>query len=397
MLETETAESPEILDIPPGSTREAEPTPRYRSGAVARMVRMPVATLRIWERRYHVTAPATTATGHRLYSGADVQRLALLKQLTDLGHAIGSVATLDMAALRQVAATHASTMATPRGATAATGAFAAPPPWRVAVVGAALARRLQHAAVLPQLGRALDVIGPFDDLAEAIHAARAAEPAHGAGSGPAPFDEAMPGDGEANSPALAQAPCEPTGSQADTLLVHIAGLHDGSLEDLQQAAKAFGARRIAVIYGFAAASASEALMAAGVSLLREPQGEAALGTWLRGLGEDAAAHLPKAPVPALSDAMLWAGAAAPPRRYDDATLSDFAGLSTTIACECPRHVAEILMQLSHFEAYSAECASRSVGDAALHAYLGQVAGAGRALFESALERLAIHEGLVLPD
>jgi hypothetical protein len=37
----------------PPATRAAEPTdgPRYRSGAVARMVRMPVATLRIWERR----------------------------------------------------------------------------------------------------------------------------------------------------------------------------------------------------------------------------------------------------------------------------------------------------------------------------------------------------------
>lgn len=363
MLETESVESPESVATHTGTEPAAEPTPRYRSGAVARMVRMPVATLRIWERRYHVTAPATTATGHRLYSGADVQRLALLKQLTDLGHAIGSVATLDMAALRQVAATHARTMATPRGANAPGATAAVPPPWRVAVVGAALARRLQHAAVLPQLGRALEVIGPFDGLAEA---AEGAEP----------------------------------GQQVDTLLVHIAGLHDGSLQDLQQAAGAFGARRIAVIYGFAAASASEALMAAGVALLREPQGEAALATWLRGLGEDAAAHLPPAPVaplPALSDAMLWAGAVAPPRRYDDATLSDFAGLSTTIACECPRHVAEILMQLSHFEAYSAQCASRSAADAALHAYLGQVAGAGRALFESALERLAIHEGLVLPD
>ena len=44
---------------------------RYRSGAVARMVRMPVATLRIWERRYQVSAPALTPTGQRLYSAAD--------------------------------------------------------------------------------------------------------------------------------------------------------------------------------------------------------------------------------------------------------------------------------------------------------------------------------------
>ncbi|MEO7152369.1 MAG: MerR family transcriptional regulator, partial [Burkholderiaceae bacterium] len=43
-------------------------TARYRTGAVARMVRMPAATLRVWERRYAVARPQTTAAGHRLYS-----------------------------------------------------------------------------------------------------------------------------------------------------------------------------------------------------------------------------------------------------------------------------------------------------------------------------------------
>jgi hypothetical protein len=86
----------------------------------------------------------------------------------------------------------------------------------------------------------------------------------------------------------------------------------------------------------------------------------------------------------------------PTRRWDDAALADFAGLSSTIACECPLHVAELLMQLSHFEAYSAECRSRSTADAELHAYLQQVAGTSRGLFETALEHVALHEGLILP-
>jgi hypothetical protein len=85
-----------------------------------------------------------------------------------------------------------------------------------------------------------------------------------------------------------------------------------------------------------------------------------------------------------------------PRRYDDAALTDFASLSSTIACECPRHIAELLMQLSHFEAYSADCEHQSPADASLHAYLGKVAGTARALFEAALERVAIEEGLMLP-
>jgi hypothetical protein len=85
-----------------------------------------------------------------------------------------------------------------------------------------------------------------------------------------------------------------------------------------------------------------------------------------------------------------------PRRWDDAALADFAGLSSTVACECPRHVAELLVQLSNFEAYSAECEHRSRADADLHAFLKQVAGGARASFEAALEQVARHEGLLLP-
>ena len=99
-----------------GGVRPQEGTAaRYRSAAVARMVRMPVATLRIWERRYGVVSPDTSPSGHRLYTAEQVQRLALLKQLTDVGHAIGEIARLDLAALQQVAATHASAMARSQG------------------------------------------------------------------------------------------------------------------------------------------------------------------------------------------------------------------------------------------------------------------------------------------
>jgi hypothetical protein len=59
-------------------------------------------------------------------------------------------------------------------------------------------------------------------------------------------------------------------------------------------------------------------------------------------------------------------------------------------------VAELLMQLSHFEAYSAECENRSTADAQLHGYLRQTAAAARARFEAALEHVALHEGLLMP-
>lgn len=148
---------------------DAETAGRHRSGAVARMLNMPVATLRVWERRYQLSKPALTASGQRLYSADDVQRLALVKRLSDLGHAIGSLAALDMQALQRVAATHARVLT-------AQARLAEPPSeratqpdriWRVAVIGAALGKRLQALALQRRLGRPVQLLGPFENAAQA--------------------------------------------------------------------------------------------------------------------------------------------------------------------------------------------------------------------------------------
>ena len=325
---------------------------RHRSGAVARMLRMPVATLRVWERRYGVTQPLLSASGQRLYSSDDVRRLALLKQLTDLGHAIGSLARLDMQQLRQVASTHASVLAARHTEDPASGPPSPSVPWRLAVIGTALAARLQSPALRRQLSRPVQLLGPFDDVAQAAAAVQAAP--------------------------------------VDAWLLHQPRLHEGWLASLQAAAPALAAAPKAVLYRFAAESTCAALAAAGTALLREPQNDTVLGQWLQGVLQATAQARPAASEPAAPSTAM------PPRRWDDAALADFAGLSSTIACECPRHVAELLMQLSHFEAYSAECRNRNAADAQLHAYLQQVAATSRARFEAALEHVALHEGLILP-
>ena len=330
-------------------------TPRYRSGAVARMIQMPVSTLRVWERRYRVAQPAITASGHRLYSATDVRRLAQLKQLTDTGHAIGSIAALNEEQLRQVASTHATSL-TLRRAGPGTGPTAAAGPWRIVVVGAALARRLQRPALAQRLGRPLQVLGVHDDLAQV-------------------------------APAPADAP-------VDALLLLAPRVDADTLDRLQAAVATSGARRVALLYGFGATPICDAIAAAGIAVLREAQDDRALAVWLRQLADTPAAADPMSSADLAAMPSLIAEVA--PRRYDDAALTDFASLSSTIACECPRHIAELLMQLSHFEAYSADCAHRSPADAALHDDLRRVAGTARGLFEAALERVAIEEGLMLP-
>ena len=333
------------VSMAPKNAPLAPPQSLHRSGAVARMLRMPVATLRIWERRYALTQPALSPTGQRLYSADDVRRLALIKQLTDLGHAIGSLARLDMPQLQEVAATHANALVTTQ---AATRPQTTDGRLRIVVIGGALGARLRRPGLLRRLAAPVELLGPFDDAAEA--AAGVAD------------------------------------ASVDAVLLQQPQLQAGWSAAFDAAAPSLAGVPKAVLYRFAPDAACDALANAGIRLLREPQPDAVLAQWLSGLST----------VPRAAQPPQAAPEPVPPRRWDDAVLADFAGLSTTIACECPRHVAELLVQLSHFEAYSAECQQRSPEDAELHAYLCRVAAGCRARFEAALEHVARHEGLLLP-
>ncbi len=69
-------------------------TPQYSIGAAARSAGLTPLVLRAWERRYGVVRPSRTQTGRRMYTQEDVDRLSLLKRLTDAGHRIGGIANL---------------------------------------------------------------------------------------------------------------------------------------------------------------------------------------------------------------------------------------------------------------------------------------------------------------
>jgi len=63
--------------------------PLYNIGVVARMTDIPVATLRVWERRYGFPDSARTAGGHRLYSEHEILRLRWVKARIDEGMQTG--------------------------------------------------------------------------------------------------------------------------------------------------------------------------------------------------------------------------------------------------------------------------------------------------------------------
>ena len=332
--------------------------PRYRSGAVARMVRIPVATLRIWERRYQVVGPALTASGHRLYSGADVERLLLIKQLVDQGHAIGSLARLPTAGLLEIADARAVLEAQPE---------ASPPVRaRAALIGLGLPRRLGAIAV--------QRVATWADLATATAALA---------------EQDGPADGGSG-----QGDAEPL--HAELLVAELATLQPESANQLLALMRRLGAEQAVVVYGFGPEMVAERLRRAGCQLHRAPMDDAALRSLVSGLSASTIG-LPRVAASAGQTPLPMGGpAGVPPRRFDDDTLVQLAAASGTMACECPRHVAELVRMLAHFETYRAECVHRGPDDAALHTHLHRVAGTARAMFEDALTRVATAEGLPLP-
>ena len=332
--------------LPPNNVQ-----PTFRAGAVARLAGMPVATLRIWEQRYQAVRPNTAASGHRLYSSADVERATLLRRLTAQGHAIGLLAPLETEQLREM-------MRAPEVADLDWAEAPLQSALRAVVVGQALAARLQRLFERRPAGPKLQLVGVFDSLA---HASQAAQ--------------------QTDTPA------------ADLLIWQAGSLQPGAHHELRVAQDAWRAPAAAVFYRFSSAAGRAELTHAGAAVLSEPADDESLRQWLASLQRNEVADVRGATAPA---PRAPAEQTVSPPLFDDIALTQFAGISSAVSCECPSHLAELLLQISSFEKYSSDCANRSAADARLHAYLQHVAGSARMLFEKALEQVAIAEGLPLP-
>jgi MerR family transcriptional regulator, light-induced transcriptional regulator len=72
--------------------------------AAARQTGLSAHTLRAWERRYGFPAPRRAASGERLYSAEQVEKLTLLRSLADRGHRPAQIARLSAAELERILA-----------------------------------------------------------------------------------------------------------------------------------------------------------------------------------------------------------------------------------------------------------------------------------------------------
>jgi DNA-binding transcriptional MerR regulator/methylmalonyl-CoA mutase cobalamin-binding subunit len=87
---------------------------------VARRTGLSAHVIRIWEKRYGAVEPERTGTNRRLYSDEQIERLSLLREVTQGGHSISHVAKLTTDKLREIARElHATNGPTSRGLAAA--------------------------------------------------------------------------------------------------------------------------------------------------------------------------------------------------------------------------------------------------------------------------------------
>lgn len=305
--------------------------PGYTIGVVARRTNIHPETLRVWERRYQMVVPQRNLTGRRLYSEDDILKLSLVKKLTEAGHPVSGLADLSIDILRR------------RLSASAPAAQLVKQPLqqvcRVIFSGESLGLRMKHEK---QLVVDIDIVACIrhdEDLAVAVKA-----------------------------------------NPADVLVTEFTTINHDTLTTVRRQLAQSHCHGTVVVFNFGTRSVIGQLEQAGILCMKAPVTAAELRRACLSLR------------PALQEPSAIPATPAP-RRFDAQQLSQIVSLAGSIACECPNHLAELVVSLSAFEQYSSECANRNDSDRELHAHLNQSAGFARAILEDCLIKVMEIEGI----
>jgi DNA-binding transcriptional MerR regulator len=321
-----------------GPDRDGEERRGYGIGTVSRLTGISTHTLRVWERRYNAVEAERSESGRRLYSRRDIERLTVMKHLVDRGEPIGHVARLPQPELQERLQTYEQHVARREQLSSA--------PIRAALYGESLYADARG-----------DIAGVNVVTREANLAAFRAD-----------IKRLRP----------------------EALVLEFPTIDSGTRGLVSDLRRLSAASRVVIIYSFGRRQDLDALTDEWTALLRAPVTGEELHRVLR------ATPAPSAP-PAAATAVVPIAPEAkgeiPPRRYTRGQLAHMSNQSTTVECECPRHLVDLVVNLTAFEAYSADCESRSPADAALHAYLHETTARAREMIEQALHRVAVAEGI----
>ena len=327
------------------SNKTSQKVGLHKIGAVSSLSGVPTPTLRVWEMRYETFQPQKTESKHRLYTDDDVLKATVLKRLTDQGHSISSIAQLSSTELNHLLQLQQETNQRKAIADLKNQTVS------IAVIGLPLAAKIESKKFTFSFNnQAIRITDIFSTVQQALAAKFQKNP--------------------------------------QILLIQTNSLHSGVQVDIHRLAQLNNALQVIVLYNYGQEPIIESMKRCGMIVRREPISDSDLAELIKSvllINNESSAN-------SLSTGMLI-----PPRKYDDIELMRVANISTNVLCECPKHVSEIITQLASFEQYSHECLNNSTEDAHLHAYLSSVSGSARALFESALEMVAKHEGIKLRE
>lgn len=317
----------------------------FKIGKVAKLTGISQDRLRVWERRHNAINPQRTDTDRRLYSFVDVERLKLMKLLTDAGDTISRIAQLSKEELQE----RLSTTQQIRKQTADLSSVKTC--LNVVVVGHALEEKLH--GELSQL-LSLNIIQRHPDIDSLLQTT---------------IDQPV-----------------------DVLLIEKNTLGSDSHELLSQINQHTHAKSVLLMYRFAPSSVINKLSGPETLLIRAPIEAQDLKHYIMAIKKDDSTHANNSSVKSLEFDLRDTNAI-PNRQYDEKTLAKIGAISTTIECECPNHLADLLADINAFEVYSSECEDKDPQQAELHAYLHRSASHARYILEQALTVVMEHEDI----
>ena len=311
----------------------------FRSGIAARLAGIPVETLRVWERRYGLTDVSGKEGGHRLYDQDDIDRLALLKRLVDFGQPIGTIAHLDSAALL----------------------------------------KMQQ-----------DLIS----LAQQENQKPVNEPTQIALVGPVMGSEVLKGALQAENlvvaaqaMSLSQLQSESSAeTRIDALFVEIPNLLDDAASEIREISASLRVERVVIFYRFAPDILIRRLRTIGYSVVRMPFDVQELVLLCGALLKRELSMVVRDPPAVVEETDC-------DPKFSTESLVRLSQIKSSVYCECPSQLAELLMSVTAFERYSAQCASQTPEDAALHKRLEMDAIKVRKILEASIADVIQHENI----
>ncbi|MCB1842869.1 MAG: MerR family transcriptional regulator [Halioglobus sp.] len=306
---------------------QLQPRPLYGIGTVARLTGIKPDTLRIWERRYQLGASHKSSSGRRQYTQADLEHLQLVAALVSEGARIGEIASTERRTLEMLLRARSDK---------ARSGIPEPKP-RILFVGEGLCDWLEeHQGCLVNVNA---LLAPCAVTA---------------------VDERL---------------LEDIGD-VDGLVAECGGLNGARLEALKTLAASLKTSNVLALHQCSSERWRSAIEALDFTSADYPPDAAFLAFHLTRSSAEKAANAGSANLGDLVHGR--------PRLFNEQELSAARGIEDALACECPKHLTDLVRALATFEEYSAGCSVENWEDASVHACVFAYAGQARWLMEKAL-------------